>query len=369
MVALSLFAVMGVATTAGAAGFFVGSEDGNAVLAPGKTIDGSAYMAGTEVIVEGTVRGDLYCAGETVTVKGIVEGDVICAGATVKVDGVVNGNVRVAGADVTLGGEVKGSVLAGASTLITTETFKLGGDFTAGSEMMDLNGSIGRDAVVGASTLTLGGTITRDLSANVQEIHTNDGAKVTGNVWYEAPQPTAANDAFHGKVHFEQGETNDGSNMDISGLLLGGLMLVAFAVVAVLIMPRFVHTAASLAPREALFAFLIGLTAVIITPIVAVIFMITVVGIWIGVVLFLVWLLAMIASSVFFSYYIGTLVLQKRANNAVLVVLTGAVILSLMLLIPFINALVFVIMLFIGVGMQIMHLRYQFSKDPYTITG
>lgn len=369
MFALSLFAVVGVATTASAAGFFVGSDDGNAVLAEGRTIDGSAYMAGSEVIVDGTVKGDLYCAGETVTVEGTVEGDVICAGATVTINGVVNGDVRVAGADVTLGGEVKGNVLAGASTLITTDTFMLTGDFTAGSETMDLNGSIGRDALVGASTLTLRGTITRDLSADVEELTTQDGAKVAGNVWYKAPKPTAATGAFEDKVHFEQGEAYDESSMDITTVLLGILMLIVFAVVSVLAVPRFIHTAATLAPRQALFAFLIGLTAVIITPIVAIIFMVTVVGIWVGVALLLVWLLAMIASSVFFSYYIGTLALQKRATNALLVALTGSAILSIALLVPFINALVFVVMLFVGVGMQVMHLRHQFSKDPYTIAA
>lgn len=366
---ISIVGVFAVATTANAAGFFVGNEEGNASIGKSQVVDGTAFMAGSQVTVDGTVKGDLICAGEKVTISGTVEGDVICAGATVTVNGTVNGDVRVAGADVSLGSDVSGSVTAGGSQLTTTNEFKVGRDFTAGGETLSLSGLFGRDVHVSATSLTLRGSVERDFSADVETFTVEQGALVAGSTWYKSPQRLADNGAFQGKVHHEEGSTRDESSTDIGGLLIGLLMLVVLAIVGVLLMPRFVHVASSLPVRDVLLAFLVGFVGILLTPLVGIILASTVVGLLVAFVLLLVWLLAITASGIFASYYVGTLVLQKRATNAILVALAGSAVLGILLLVPFVNVLVFILMVCVGVGMQIMHLKYQFSKDPYKITA
>lgn len=365
---IALFGVIGVATTAHAAGFAVGNDNGDAIVKADQTIDSSAFLAGNKVIVDGTVKGDLYCAGETVTINGTIEGDVLCAGATVEVNGTVQGDVRVAGSEVKLGGDVSGSVTTGGSTIVTTDAFKVARDFTAGGETASLDGQFGRDVHVGGSYLTLTGVVARDLSAETEDFTVEQDAKVTGSVWYKSPREVVDNGAFMGKVHHEPA-TTDESSFDISGILIGLLSLVALAVAGTLIMPRFVHVAASLPSRDVLLAFLIGFVAIILTPLLAILFFVTVIGWAVGVVLLLVWLLALVGSMVFASYYIGTLALQKRATNALLVALVGSAILGVLSVIPFVNVLAIILAVCIGVGMQVMHIKYQFSKDPYTITA
>ena len=61
--------------------------------------------------------------------------------------------------------------------------------------------------------------------------------------------------------------------------------------------------------------------------------------------------------------------LQKRATHALLVALVGAVVLSIVLFIPLVNILVVIGVLCIGMGMQVLHLKYQFSKRPYKIVA
>ena len=52
-------------------------------VSAGEVIDGTLYVAGKDVRIEGTVKGDLMCAGQNVEVTGTVQGDVICAGQLV----------------------------------------------------------------------------------------------------------------------------------------------------------------------------------------------------------------------------------------------------------------------------------------------
>ena len=365
---IAFVGVVLVATSAHAAGFVVGNDNGDAVVRANQTVDSTAFLAGNKVVVDGTIKGDLYCAGETVTITGTVEGDVICAGANLTVNGTVHGDVRVAGADVKLGGDVQGSVTAAGSTVTTSDSFTLARDFTAGGETVDLSGLFGRDVHVGTTYLTLAGNISRDFSAETENFTVGQNAKVAGSVWYKSPKEVVDNNAFAGKVHHEP-KTADESSFDISGLLVGLLSLIVLAVVGTMLMPRFVHIASSLPTRDVLLAFLIGFVAIILVPVVAFIFFVTVVGWLVGIVLLLVWIVALLASTIFASYYIGTMALQKRATNALLVALVGSLILGVLMVLPFINVLVIIVAVCAGVGMQIMHIKYQFSKDPYKITA
>ncbi len=366
---LALFVVVAAASSVNAAGFYVGSENGNANVPVGRTIDGSAFLAGTQVTVDGTIKGDLYCAGENVSIKGVVEGDVICAGSNVNITGAVLGDIRVAGAEINLGGATKGSALAAGSVVRTTTDFTLGGDLTVGAETAELWGSLGRDVLIGSGSTRLGATVARDASVYTDTISLDQTAKVAGNLWYKASERIQVPPGIvAGTTVFEQApkdNSSDGFGIGSALVLVVGLM--TLTVLAVLIAPRFIHTAASLEPREVVFAFLAGLAAVVLLPIVAVTLLVTIVGLWAGFVVLLVWLLLMVTAVVFAAYYVGTLVLQKRATHALLVGAVGALVVSILMLIPFINVIVFMLMLFIGVGMQIMHLKYQFSKDPYSI--
>lgn len=82
-------------TNVHAAARFEGSDA--SYVRSGETVDGSAYLAGTSVRVEGTINGDLYCAGKDIIITGTVNGDVLCGGMTLIVGGTVTGNIRLAG--------------------------------------------------------------------------------------------------------------------------------------------------------------------------------------------------------------------------------------------------------------------------------
>ncbi len=359
------------ASFVGASGLYIANDSGDARVAADQTVDGSAYLAGQNVIVEGTVKGDVYCAGSSVTIQGTVEGDVLCAAATnVTVNGTVNGDVRVAGSEVVVKGQVAGSVTAAGSSVYIVENAKVGRDLTGGAATLTIDGEVGRDVLAGAETANINGMIGRDFNAGVTNIVFGSRAKINGNLDYTGErEQSVPNGVVTGAVHFKKAETKastDGS-ADITGWLFTIFSLAVLTVLVVLVAPRFVHTAASQPVRSVLLAFLFGFAFIVLAPVLAIILMVTVVGVAAGLALLLAWVLSMFVAFVLASYYVGGLILQKRATNAVLVGLTGALALGLALIIPLLNVLAALAALFVGTGMMLMHLRYQFSKRPYHI--
>lgn len=366
---LTLGGVFGAATHAES--FKVASDNGDATLAADKTVDGTAYLAGNNITVEGTVKGDLFCAGKTIVVKGTVEGDVICGGMTVTVGGTVLGDVRVAGSDVFVDGKVGGSVTAAGSSVVIKKDANIARDATLGASTTTIDGTVGRDVLGGSQTLQINGTVGRDVTAETESLQIMTGAQVAGNVTYTASEKgSIADGTVKGKVGFTERQAgSEGRGFNFMGTLFGILSLVVLAVLATLLMPRFVHTAASLSFRGVLLAFLAGLAFVVLVPVLAIVLMSTVVGAYAAAVLLVAYVLVLIAAFVFASYYTGTLVLQKRAKNAVLVAAVGALVLGILLNIPILQILVFIAALLCGVGMQILHVKYQFSKQPYKIVS
>lgn len=347
---------------------FYASETKKVVISENETVDGSAYLVAPTVEIDGTVNGDVYCAGEKIIINGTVTGDVMCFGSTITLDGTVNGDVRLVASEVSLAGSVEGSAGILASKLVATESFSLNGDFSVAGEEANIAGIYGRDVAVAARSFSLQGDVTRNLSANTENFSIGSQGAVGGNLWYKSLTTISNNDMVSGTVtHEPQTEPTD-NQPSIWTALYGILMIITLAVLTVLIAPRYVHTAASQPVRRVLVAFLIGITTVLLLPLVAVLVMLSSIGLLFGIGLFLAWLLLITMSFAFTSYYVGSLVLQKRGTNALLVALAGGAVIGMLTVIPFLNALVVIGAVTIGVGMQVMHIKYQFSKDPYKIT-
>jgi hypothetical protein len=116
-----------------------------------------------------------------------------------------------------------------------------------------------------------------------------------------------------------------------------------------------------------LLAFLAGVGWIVLVPALVIALFVTGVGMLAALALMLAYGLVLVCSVVFASYYLGTLALQKRATNALLVGVVGAAILGVLFTIPFINIFAVMVSVIVGAGMQVLHIKYQFSKDPYKI--
>ncbi|MBW7885155.1 MAG: hypothetical protein H3C34_21490, partial [Caldilineaceae bacterium] len=108
MFMLALLLVLSLAGTAVAATLVSGDEYR---LESGQVIEDNLYVAGEEIIIDGTVDGDLIAVGGYIEVNGRVTGDVLAAGGGIVINGAVEGDVRIAGGGLKVNGTIGGDLV------------------------------------------------------------------------------------------------------------------------------------------------------------------------------------------------------------------------------------------------------------------
>lgn len=342
-----------------------------------EVVDSSLYAAGNTVDIAGEVRGDVFCAGQNITVSGKVAGDVICAGQTVRVSGTVEGDVRVAGQTVAIGGEVMGNVSAAGQTVTLEGSARVAGDVSIGSTNAVVNGRVGRDLSAGGSTVAITNKVGRNVKASTDNLTLASGADVGGELSYTSRNDASvAGDAkVAGATTRYQPKQKESNNsygrvfaFGFGFTVLVMLSLLILSLALVLLFPSAITDTVALGLANPLRTALIGLAAGIVTPIVIVALMISVVGIPLGLLLLLTWLLLLMLSGPLFSYSVGKLAWRSQ-RNAIAIMAVGVLIVMIAYLIPFIGALTFFAMMWMGTGMAIRQLFNRVPRPHYQLAN
>jgi cytoskeletal protein CcmA (bactofilin family) len=344
----------------------------NVMLKESDVIDGSYYAAGQTVTIAGTVKGDVYCAGKNIIVSGIIEGDVLCAGQTVKVSGTVAGDVRLAGQFVTVDGKVAKSASVFGSTVDITRSARIGMDMNGAGESVTVDGDVARDVVLAGNAVTLTGTLGRNVEATSENLTVADGASVAGKLHYTSRnEASIASGSVKGQVDFTKRTQEDGRRNSNTWFASSALfMMLAFLVIALalaLVAPQFVNEVGVTGQKRLGMSILAGVVFLFAAPIIVVMVAITLVGIPLAAIMLLAWILILLLSGPFVAYYIGRLVLRRNSNNIVAAMMTGAVILAILYVIPIVNIIAGFAATILGSGMLSLHLMSGRKKFSYSI--
>jgi cytoskeletal protein CcmA (bactofilin family) len=337
-------------------------------LAKDKVHEGSFYVAGSDVTIDGTIKGTLYCAGSVITINGSVEGDVLCAGQDININGIVGGDVRAAGQFVRVDGTIQGSLSALAQDVRLDASASVGGDVNGASQQFTLNGTVGRDVAVGTQTLTLGGEVKGNVDAGVEQLRMSSDVAVLGNLNYSADKEQSFDTALvQGDVSFNP---SDAASRHDSRALFGAMTVIFLfmsavsALVIVLIMPRFVNRSSELFRRQMLLTILLGFAFVVGAPVVAGLLMFSVVMAPIGFALLAGWIAVLALSNALFAYWVGAELLRSQPN-AVVRMLGGVAVLSIAYMIPVLNGLVLFAAVMVGSGIIITTLSNGYKRPSY----
>jgi cytoskeletal protein CcmA (bactofilin family) len=366
LVLLPMFLWVGVAR---AQSFRTGEST---TVAANEVVDSSLYAAGRTVDIAGEVNGDVFCAGQNITISGKVNGDIICAAQTVNISGTVTGDVRVAGQTVTVAGAVDGNLSAASQSFSLGQEGKVGQDATIGGNDVTLNGSIGRDLVVGGSTVVLAHTVGRNVTADSNGLSIHDQARVNGNLTYTSAEEAsiAAGAQIAGATtHNERApQENKGSYGQVFAIGVASIIIIVSLVVSslvlVLLFPATFHAATRRAQGDPLKTFLTGLLASFAVPVLAVALMMTIIGIPLGLLLLFAWLLVLILSGPFFSYFVGRSLLKKQ-TNPIPIMLIGALVVKLALFVPILGVAVLLAIIWLGSGIVLRELYHRTPKPVY----
>jgi cytoskeletal protein CcmA (bactofilin family) len=303
------------------------------------------HACGAEVDIDATAGGDVYGCGAIVTVKGTVGRDLFAGSARTSVDARVAGNLKVAGARVIIGPQTE---VRGETTVVGAEVVFAGtsqGPATFHADSIRIDGRIAGDVLVRARSVTIGkdavieGAITFETFSDPL---IEPGATVRGRQTVTTPQPPevgpgAVFAALIGTFLFAIG----------AGLVLGILLLI-FA-------RPFVERAIDRIRTAPVQSALVGLAVLILVPLIALIVMVTVVGIPIGLLMLLAFPLTLLSAGVLAAFGLSDWLMnrsrsQRSWGGRVLLLLVGLIILTVIGLIPILGFVTWVVALIVGLG-------------------
>jgi hypothetical protein len=315
-------------------------------------VQGDAFLVGGQVSIASEIQGDLVVAGGELSIGGAVGDDLYAAGGDVALDAIVSGNARLAGGDVTVG---PATVVAGALSLTGGKIRFEGnthGYLQAAGASVRIDGAVHGDAEVKADELVIGPEARirgRLIVTGPREPEVAEGAVIEGGIEFRE-RGSAVDSPDEAQPPVADSTSRLGSFLWFVGVFLAAaLFLAAF--------PRFARNAASVVGRRPLQSLGLGLAIVAAVPLVAVVLVITIVGIPLALLLVPAYFLLLFLGWATAALFVGQRGLEALrpgridSRGAQLVALFLALVaLWLVRQIPLVGGLIAFIALVLGIG-------------------
>ena len=337
------------------------SEDGPVTVAADETINDTLLAMGNTVTIDGTINGDLLAFAGQVTIRGNVTGNVVTGGQSVTIEGTVGGTVLGGGENVTLenarvgrdfygfgndvaiasGTNVAGNAMGFGSTVDVGG--RVGIDFKGFGTMVTVSGAVERNVdgfgqtVTVDSTARIGGNLTGHVDS-AGDLRVADGAVVSGTVNEQIVERE------HRRNHFLTFGHYFGQVIRLAGFFLTGLILLWLVPVL---------REVSLPNTEAVLrSFGIGLAAAVTLPVAAIIVCLTVIGIPIGILTFVLGAIGLYFSKPVIAQIIGRAVLRNRPTPPpyAATLFVGLVIVIVAVNLPWIGGFANLVLTLVGFG-------------------
>lgn len=307
------------------------------------------YLMGNEVIVDYIVDGNLFIMANSVTIKSQIGGDafIMANNITIDNDGYIANNL-FAMADTI---DIKG---------IAYDIYALAQNFNIS------NGYIYRDLKVACNTLNISGVIGRNVFANFKNANfdAND-CKIYGNLNYSSNNEISISDnVVSGEVKYTPVSISEDVSVQtiIANYIWNLGKFLAFLLIIWLIClclaPKFLENAnQNITGKKCLSTFGIGILSLILVPIISLILMLLGLTNGVSLVLFALYILALIISKSLFTIAINNCICNKLNINKNLgkfgmLIVSGIIIWALTQL-PYVGWVISLIITIIGLGILV----------------
>ena len=319
------------------------------------------WVAGALAVVRGVVAHELHAAGAELDVDTTTRGDAYVVGAIAAVAGSYGHDLYVGGARVSIDARVAGALKAGgARVLVRPGTDVAGPTQIAGADVRFAGTSHGKTEIAG-DTVVIDGHIGGDLMVRARSVTIGKTAVIDGNVTFQSfNQPVIVQGAVirgrktstlpHPQVsRFEAAQA-------LFGLVLFSIAAGFMAGLILLISRRaFVERAVNRLRNRPGHSFGLGVLIFILVPVIAVILMVTIIGIPTALLILLalplLWLTAtVIAAFTMGDFLVNRVPRQRGFFGEIWQLIVGLVVLSIIGIIPYIGFLTWLAALLVGLG-------------------
>lgn len=336
------------------------------IFSQNEVSEGSLFITGSTVRVQGQVNGDVFCAGQNVQIEGLVNGDVICAGQHVSVTGDVIGDIRVAGQMVTLQNKTLGNVSTAAQYLTVQKQASIAGELGFVSSTATIDGTVSKTLFGHGETLNVSGIIGRDVTVSSNTLVVLPSAVVNGNLDYtsQTSADISQQASIAGTIIKSQPPKSEvvapkrnrsmvANNRSISGLpfiifssIVGGLLIVFLKKKT----ERLVNTM----KQQPVMSIVRGMLLLFVLPIALVLLCITIIGIPLVLMSLPVIVIAYGIARVLVAIVVGSVIIERlwevKKESFGWALVAGIIVLWAVLQIPIIGNLISMIMTVYGFG-------------------
>lgn len=346
---------------------------GAATAASSQTGSGNRYMSGGEVRLTEPVAADLYAAGGKVTIAQPVAEDAALAGGQVDVLAAIGQDLRATGGKIRVNANVGGDLLVAGGDVAIGKDSRVGGDLLAAGGDVQFAGAVTGGAKLTGGKVTVAGQISGDTVLYAQEIVMAPGARIGGNLTYASSKPLSTEEAgmVSGAVKRE-GAPRDWAPRSpiswfhpvffVSMLACGSLLFILF--------PNAVSGTQQTMRQTPLRSLLVGIALLCTLPPVAVLFMVSIIGIPVGFALLALYPLLLLLGYLGAAFFVSrtTADAMHRANRPgrawqIGFLAIGLALLALAASVPFLGGLLVFVAIVTGVGgwAQWLYRRYRTS--------
>jgi len=350
------------------------ARGGQTVTVPsGEVVEGDLYVAGNNVVIDGTVNGDVFAAGQTLTINGKVNGGVSLAGQTITLNGSIGNGARVAGQSIIVNGNIGRDFVVFASDMTMSGKAAISGDLVMGLGTATINGRIAGNIRGNVGQATISGEVGGNVDLTSGSLIVASGARIQGGLTYTSENQAViqsgasiAGTTAHKVPVKEPARTFWSSAV---WQVLGFLMILVLGIIFVLIASRRVAALANSVQSRPWQTLGLGAVILIVTPIAAIIVMITVIGLPLGLISLVLYGIALYLSQVPIGLLIGRLIIRRKPElesrgMMIAALALGLFILFVLRLIPFVGWIVTLLTIVFGLGALITA-----SRNPRSSLG
>ncbi|MCX9024950.1 MAG: hypothetical protein OIN85_02505 [Candidatus Methanoperedens sp.] len=287
-------------------------------------------LSGNQVRVDSPIEDDVFAAGGTIDINAPVDG-VVIAGGNININAPVNGDVFVAGGQISINSDVKGKIVAAGGNI-------------------DIKGNA-KNVVIAGGNVNIHSTAVISRDAVISGGNVNNAGKVNGNLTVRAKN--FQNTGSAGSVEFIKRDVSQSFQRVMSTFRI--LITIGFLILGIILLKLFPAQFFKVEEeirKSTLLKTVVGFVAIIVSAVVIILVAITVIGLPVAVVLAMLFITALMLSTIFVSFTFGKKILDlfKVKTSDMWTFIIGFIILSLLFEIPYAGGLIRIVAISLGFG-------------------
>lgn len=296
----------------------------------------NTYVLANEKNINTTINGDLFLLTSKSKIQGTINKDLNAISGILKIQGIIGDDLRIISADAELNVYVFNEFKAITDKINISNTTVINGITKIKASRAHVRGTYNDDFIIDADTVHLEGTFKKNVEINSKRINIKPETTIFGNL--KVPEGTPVPDnVVSGEINFFIEEIQP---LKLSDIILPKIILFLVIVLLALVInfftPQKIETFLTATNKKPLLSLVIGFVSAILIPIIALIFLISIVTAPIGALLLLGY-----ASLLILSLALGALLTGKQVLGIIrprreprLEMLIGALIIVVLSFIP-----------------------------------